>query len=467
MKKIFVLLFVLTILGTDDVSSQWASAGSHIYNTNAGFVGIGTNTPAALLHVARNMTEPAISVQNLGGSGGATFSMIDALSGANWKFKATNSGGFKIRDNAASLDVITIEPNSTANALYINTAGYLGINTNSPIASLQLNVSTTNAYAGLMIKSTLTNGKNLTINQGTVGKLNFTDPGVIDLVTMDFNLDNVGIGNPNPVASAALDISSTTKGLLVPRMTLNELNQVANPANGLLVFNTTDDKFYAYISAEGVWKELLYGSGIANASCGTLVINHTAAGGVAPEDATITYGTVTGVAGEPTKCWITKNLGALNTASAINDGLGSSAGWYWQFNKKQGYLFNGTVQPAWTINAIVENSDWISSNDPCRLELGSPWHVPSGSEWANFYNAYNWEVVTPYDTPLKLHCAGYLQDNNGGLIDRGTYGKYWSRTQSNMMSGNNLVFYYSGEFGYLVSYTTDSKAYGMSVRCIK
>ena len=51
-----------------------------------------------------------------------------------------------------------------------------------------------------------------------------------------------------------------------------------------------------------------YKAGIAG--CGTLIINHLAANGVAPQDKTVTYGTVTGIPGEPTKCWITSNLGA-------------------------------------------------------------------------------------------------------------------------------------------------------------
>lgn len=117
---------------------QWANNGSNIYNTNTGYVGIGTTAPAYLLHAAKNMVEPAISVQNLGGSGGATFSMIDNASGANWKFKATSTGGFKIRDQAHSLDVFQIEPNSIANALYIKSGGNVGIHTSDPIGLLEV-----------------------------------------------------------------------------------------------------------------------------------------------------------------------------------------------------------------------------------------------------------------------------------------------------------------------------------------
>ena len=49
---------------------------------------------------------------------------------------------------------------------------------------------------------------------------------------------NVGIGTTTPDASAALDISSTGKGLLVPRLTLAQRTAIASPAAALLVYQT-------------------------------------------------------------------------------------------------------------------------------------------------------------------------------------------------------------------------------------
>ena len=51
----------------------------------------------------------------------------------------------------------------------------------------------------------------------------------------------VGINNENPDASAALDITSTTKGLLMPRMTNAQRQAISNPAAGLQVFVTDFD----------------------------------------------------------------------------------------------------------------------------------------------------------------------------------------------------------------------------------
>ena len=42
--------------------------------------------------------------------------------------------------------------------------------------------------------------------------------------------------NANPDASALLDISSTEKGILIPRMTQTQRSAIAAPANGLLIY---------------------------------------------------------------------------------------------------------------------------------------------------------------------------------------------------------------------------------------
>jgi len=49
--------------------------------------------------------------------------------------------------------------------------------------------------------------------------------------------DVVSIGTSAPEATASLDISSTTKGLLIPRMTIAQRDLITNPATGLQVYN--------------------------------------------------------------------------------------------------------------------------------------------------------------------------------------------------------------------------------------
>jgi hypothetical protein len=61
---------------------------------------------------------------------------------------------------------------------------------------------------------------------------------------------SVGIGTASPTASALLDVSSTTKGVLIPRMTTTQRNAISSPAIGLQIYNT-DDSVFNYYRASG------------------------------------------------------------------------------------------------------------------------------------------------------------------------------------------------------------------------
>lgn len=63
-------------------------------------------------------------------------------------------------------------------------------------------------------------------------------------------------------ASAALQIDSTTKGTLVPRMTTTEQNAIASPATGLLIFNTTTNAFHYYNGA--TWQAVGTSGGLSS-----------------------------------------------------------------------------------------------------------------------------------------------------------------------------------------------------------
>jgi len=58
--------------------------------------------------------------------------------------------------------------------------------------------------------------------------------------------NNVGIGTLTPDASAMLHVESAGKGILVPRMTTAQMNTIAAPANGLMIYNTDSLCFFYY-----------------------------------------------------------------------------------------------------------------------------------------------------------------------------------------------------------------------------
>lgn len=59
------------------------------------------------------------------------------------------------------------------------------------------------------------------------------------LLQTGFVSSQIGIGTQYPDESSILDIESKSKGVLIPRVTTNERNQIVSPANALLIFNTT------------------------------------------------------------------------------------------------------------------------------------------------------------------------------------------------------------------------------------
>jgi hypothetical protein len=67
--------------------------------------------------------------------------------------------------------------------------------------------------------------------------------------------EGVSINNSGalPDSSAILDVSSTQKGMLIPRMTEAQRNAIPNPALGLLIFNTTTSCINMWDGAS--WKE--------------------------------------------------------------------------------------------------------------------------------------------------------------------------------------------------------------------
>jgi hypothetical protein len=64
----------------------------------------------------------------------------------------------------------------------------------------------------------------------------------------------VGIGTASPDGTALLDVSSTTKGFLPPRMTTTQRDAISSPPNGLMLYNSTTDKLQ--VRAAGAWVDL-------------------------------------------------------------------------------------------------------------------------------------------------------------------------------------------------------------------
>ncbi len=283
------------------------------------------------------------------------------------------------------------------------------------------------------------------------------------IMSAQMNGQNVGIGANTftPDNSALLELKSTSAGLLIPRMTTAQRNAIANPAQSLLIYNLTTKCLEIY--EDSAWQQIWCST--PPFSCGdSLTVTHTA-GSVAPVNKTVTYGTVSTNLSGATKCWITQNLGATDQASSKTDNDELSAGWYWQFNRKQGYKHDGTNRTPNTtwITPINESSDWLPANDPCTILLGTGWRIPTKTEWENADNTGGWDNYTEtYNSVLKLHAAGFLHSSGGSLNHRCSVGYYWSSTQSSSTNGWDLVFSSSNSL-----MGSGTKAYGFSLRCLR
>jgi hypothetical protein len=83
---------------------------------------------------------------------------------------------------------------------------------------------------------------------------------ILFLITGNSIFAQVKIGGQKasaPHASAVLELADSAKGFLMPRLTQQQMAAIKLPANGLLVYNTGDDKIYVYRQSIKEWKELL------------------------------------------------------------------------------------------------------------------------------------------------------------------------------------------------------------------
>lgn len=89
------------------------------------------------------------------------------------------------------------------------------------------------------------------------------------LISITGNGQSVGISSSSitPDASSILELRTTTKGLLTPRMTTTERNAISSPATGLIIYNTTSNAFNFY-NGSG-WIALASGSSAVNSVSGT------------------------------------------------------------------------------------------------------------------------------------------------------------------------------------------------------
>jgi hypothetical protein len=153
---------------------------------------------------------------------------------AGWWFFARSSESVALRavlqnTNSSRFSQFSIQNNDAtlATGLYAANSGFGGSATIQPL------------WATLL--STYTNGLALTAEGGS-GVIKFITGGNNFTTNERMRIEadgDVGIGTASPAASSILDITSTTKGFLRPRMPTANRNAIASPAAGLSVYNSS------------------------------------------------------------------------------------------------------------------------------------------------------------------------------------------------------------------------------------
>jgi len=146
--------------------------------------------------------------------------------------KSTNSGYANTAIGSQTLPLNTIGSGNTAVGFNAGGSNTLGHN---------------NTYLGRLTGSNSNNYSNATaLGYGAEATAsNSIQLGNLS-VTRVTTYGSVGIGTTSPNSAAALEISSTSKALLLPRMTTVQRDAIASPVAGLILYNTTDNKVQFY-----------------------------------------------------------------------------------------------------------------------------------------------------------------------------------------------------------------------------
>ncbi|MDI5949075.1 ice-binding family protein [Flavobacterium yafengii] len=193
----------------------------------------------------------------------------------------------------------------------------------------------------------------------------------------------VGIGTTNPEVSSILDIHSTNKGFLLPRLTTAQRDAISLPATGLLIYNTTTSIFNFYNSG---WKDfntglvlpINGGTGIANSNASTLALP----GGFAT---TLTTNGLTDVTLPMTGTLYGTQTGSITSAQIQNSSSDETGTGKLVFSESPSFtniplaptaiVGTNTTQLATTAFVMANSNNYYSVNNTGDLTTTSPTDV--------------------------------------------------------------------------------------------
>jgi hypothetical protein len=194
----------------------WLVNGVNAYN-NTGFAGLGTNIPASRLHIVGNEAAIPLRIQN---------KLVTGQTGIHF-YNSSNA-------LMGQIGFGNISSPAFANSFYAGSTG------NAPFIFTTSNIE----------------------------RMRIDNAGGI-------NIGTAGI----PAASSIVDIKSTSKGVLIPRLTMGQRNLIAGPAAGLLIYQTDNTPGFYYYNGTG-WLQLASGGNANNWTLNSPNIFNTNTGNV-------------------------------------------------------------------------------------------------------------------------------------------------------------------------------------------
>ena len=155
--------------------------------------------------------------------------------------------GYAFRNYVYSLGT---NDNGTLAALYGNLFGYGHFNTTAGATPITTNVYGINLVPYIRT-GIITNLYDFFIQTPSVGGTVTNHWGIYQVATTAKNYfgGSVGIGIATPNANAILDITSTTKAFMPPRMTTAQRDAIASPTEGMVIFNITTHVLNSYYTS--------------------------------------------------------------------------------------------------------------------------------------------------------------------------------------------------------------------------